>query len=77
MGFFVGSICCKLFILTILNYFKNRLKDNQPVILQNAQRYLVTEDEFLHWVKMIPDWSCEMNIPGKRLHVKQIFKSLL
>ena len=32
------------------------------------------KDEFLHWVNMIPEFSCEMNVTGKRMKVKDIVK---
>ena len=37
-------------------------------------RYVVDKDEFLHWLNMIPPWSCELNIPGRRMKVREIVR---
>lgn len=58
---------------TIINYFKNKVKKNEPVEIRDEYRYIVSKDEFIYWIKMIPEWSCEMNIPGKRMKVQEIF----
>ena len=53
---------------TLLNY----LKSHQDAEIRNVWRYIVNREEFLYWVDLIPPWSCEMNIPGKRMKVKDI-----
>lgn len=55
---------------TLINYFKN----NKNYKVQDAYRYIIAKDEFLHWVNLIPEWSCEMNVPGRMLKVEQIIK---
>lgn len=35
-------------------------------------RYLVTMDEFQHWIGLIPDWNVEINVPGIRMRVIDI-----
>lgn len=57
---------------TIINFFRNKIKNNQPIEVRDEYRYVVELDEFLHWLKLIPTWSCEMNIPGRRMLVSQI-----
>ena len=57
---------------TLINYFKNCIKENKPFKVENTYRYIVDKDEFLYWIKLIPDWNCEMNIVGKRLKVQEI-----
>lgn len=57
---------------TIINFLRNKIKNNEPFEVQDVYRYVVDEDEFLYWVNMIPEWSAEMNIPGRRMKVKDI-----
>lgn len=57
---------------TIINFFRAQLKKGRPVKIQDTYRYVIDKDEFLHWVNLIPDWSCEMNVPGRRMKVKEI-----
>lgn len=53
---------------TLINY----LRANPDAEVRDEYRYVVDQDEFLYWVNLIPDWSSEMNIPGKRMKVKEI-----
>lgn len=53
---------------TLINY----LKDHPKAEIQNVYRYICDLDEFQYWVGMIPGWNCEINVPGKRLKVKEI-----
>lgn len=53
---------------TLINYLK--LHPRAPI--KDQWRYVVSKDEFLHWINLIPDWSCEINIPGQRMKVKDI-----
>lgn len=53
---------------TLINY----LKAHPEAEIQDTERYLVDKEEFLHWMKMIPKWNCEMNITGRRLTIKEI-----
>jgi nucleoside-diphosphate-sugar epimerase len=57
---------------TIINYFRDRVKNNEPIEVRDEYRYIVDKEEFLHWVSMIPDWNCEMNITGTRMSIKDI-----
>lgn len=53
---------------TLINY----LREHPLAPIKNVYRYILSKDEFLYWLNLIPDWSCEMNIPGERLKVKEI-----
>lgn len=53
---------------TLINFFKAH--PDAPI--RDEWRYVVDKEEFLHWVNLIPGFSCEMNIPGKRMKVKEI-----
>lgn len=55
---------------TLINY----LKAHKDAPIQDVYRYIVDKDEFLYWVKKIPEWPCEINIPGKRMKVIDIKK---
>lgn len=57
---------------TIINFFRTRLKKGLPIKVQDAYRYIIDKDEFLHWISLIPDWNCEMNITGRRMKVSEI-----
>lgn len=59
---------------TLINYFKEKLKRGEKLNIRNTYRYPVDKHEFLHWIDMIADWNCEMNITGQKLTVKQIVK---
>jgi|SRR3990167_1828864 len=53
---------------TLINYLKKHPKAE----IQDVYRYICDKDEFLHWIKLIPTFNCEINVPGKRLKVKEI-----
>jgi hypothetical protein len=59
---------------TLINTLKNKVANQEPVEIQDVYRYVVDEEEFLHWISLIPDFNCEINIPGRRMKVKEIFK---
>lgn len=54
---------------TLINY----LKAHPDAEIKDVYRYVVDEEEFLHWISLIPSWSCEMNCPGKLMKVKEIY----
>lgn len=53
---------------TLINY----LRAHPEAEIQDVYRYILSKEEFLHWVAMIPEWSCEINVPGRMLKVRQI-----
>ena len=57
---------------TIINFFRLRIKKGMPIKVQDTYRYIIDKDEFLHWINLIPNWSSEMNITGRRMKVKEI-----
>lgn len=58
---------------TLINYFRYRLATGEPVNIRDEYRYIVDKKEFLHWVNLIPEWNCEMNITGRRLKIQEIY----
>ena len=57
---------------TLINYLRNKKQNGEPLEIQDTCRYLIDKEEFKHWMDMIPSWNCEMNIPGRRMSIKQI-----
>ncbi len=62
---------------TLINYLRNRKKKGQKLQIKNVYRYMLNRKEFDHWIRLIPSWSCEMNIPGRRMKVSKIVKEYL
>lgn len=60
---------------TFINKYKNCMKEGKVFEVRDEYRYVVDKDEFLHWINLIPEWNCEMNIPGKRMKVADILKT--
>lgn len=62
---------------TLINYLTNRIKNDLPYEVKDVYRYLIDKEELNHWVQMIqPSFSSEMNIPGRRMKVKDIVKEI-
>lgn len=68
----LGNITWGINPHTIINFFRLRLKKGLPIKVQDTYRYVIDKDEFLYWIELIPNWNCEMNIPGRRMKVKDI-----
>lgn len=62
---------------TLINHLRAQLAASLPLDIQDTFRYVVCKDEFLHWLGMIPPWSCELNIPGRRMTVAEIVKEFV
>lgn len=54
---------------TLINY----LKAHPEAELKDEYRYIVDRSEFLHWIGLIPNFSCEMNVPGTIMKVQEIY----
>lgn len=61
---------------TILNFFRDKIRKGEEFEIRDVSRYLVDKEEFLYWVNLAPDWSCDMNIIGKTMKVKDIVEML-
>jgi hypothetical protein len=59
---------------TLINAIRNKIKNRESFEIQDVYRYIVEKDEFLYWMDMIPDFSCEMNITGRRMLVRDVVK---
>jgi len=42
--------------------------------IKDVYRYVVEKEEFLYWIGLIPDWNCEMNVPGSRMKIREVVK---
>lgn len=60
----------------LINFFRNKIKNNEPFDVWDAYRYVVDKEDFLYWVGLIPMWNCEMSISGKRMLVKDIVQEI-
>jgi hypothetical protein len=59
---------------TLINSLRLKKKNGETFEVRDEYKYIVDQDEFLYWIGLIPSWSCEMNIPGKRLTVQQVIE---
>ncbi len=59
---------------TIINYFRDKFYHHEKVEVIDAYRYIIEKEEFIHWINLIPDWNCEMNLTGKMLTIKQVIE---
>lgn len=57
---------------TLLNHLRARAAAGLALDIQDTYRYVIDKPEFLHWMGLIPAWPCEMNLPGRRMTVRQI-----
>ena len=53
---------------TLINY----LREHPEAEIRDEVRYVVGKEEFLHWIGMIPLWNCEINLPGRKMTIKEI-----
>jgi nucleoside-diphosphate-sugar epimerase len=61
----------------LINYLRRRHAVGLPLDILDVERYIVDLAEFQHWLKLIPDWNVEMNVPGRRLSVQQIVEEFV
>ena len=62
---------------TLINYLRNRKKKGQKLQIMDVYRYILNRKEFDYWISLIPPWSCEMNIPGRRMKMSKVVKEYL
>jgi nucleoside-diphosphate-sugar epimerase len=61
---------------TIINFFRNKIKNNEPIEIKDDYRYILSKKEFLHWLNLIPNFNCEINIPGEMIKVSEIVERI-
>ena len=57
---------------TIINFFKDKIKNDKPFVIQDVCRYVINEEEFICQIDMIPAQDCELSITGQRMKVSEI-----
>lgn len=62
---------------TLINFLRAKINAGEKFEIQDVYRYVVDKEEFLYWVSLIPEWSCEINIPGRRMKVREIVKEII
>ena len=60
----------------LVPFLKEKIKSGKPFKVFDEYRHLLTRDEFLYWMNLIPEWNCEINITGERLKVNEIVERL-
>ena len=59
---------------TFINYFKQKKLKGEPFEVWDTYRFVIEQEEFLDWINLIPEWNCEINMPGKRMKVSEIIE---
>lgn len=57
---------------TLINHFRLQKALGKKLNIQDTYRYIIDNDEFLHWMGLIPEWNAEMNLTGRKLSIQQI-----
>lgn len=73
----LGNITWGVNPSTLLNHLREQKRKGEPLDIQDVIRYVIDRKEFLHWVRLIPAWPCEMNVPGRRMTVAQIVEEFV
>jgi len=59
---------------TLINTIRSHVEKQEPLEIKDVYRYVVEKEEFLYWIGLIPDWNCEMNVPGSRMKIREVVK---
>lgn len=70
----MGNIMWGVNPYTLINFIRNQIRNREEIFIEDVYRYVIDKDEFLHWMNMIPEWNCEMNLPGKMMKVVDIVR---
>lgn len=60
----------------LIPFLKDKIEKGEDIDIQDVYRYPLDLEEFLYWIDLIPEWSCEMNITGRILKVKDIVQEI-
>ena len=62
---------------TILNVFKNQLKNDIEPVIHDTTRYVLSVKEFLYWISLIkPSIKNEMNVLGRKMKISEIVQEI-
>jgi hypothetical protein len=68
----IGNITWGINPNTLINFLRDKFQKGEPLEIRDEYRYVVERDEFLHWIGVIPDFNCEINVGTKRMKVQGI-----
>ena len=61
----------------ILNVFKKKIKNNEPIEIMDTFRYVLSLEEFLYWIDLIiVGRKNEMNILGRKMKISEIIEEI-
>jgi len=61
---------------TIINNLRAKIQGGEKLEIYNEYRYIISKEEFIHWISLIPDWSCEMTLIGRTLKVADLVREI-
>jgi hypothetical protein len=62
---------------TLVNFLKNKIINNEELVIQNVYRYINDKEDLSHWISMIPDsGKHEMNVTGRRVKVTDLVEEI-
>ncbi len=74
----LGNICWADNPNSFIKKFKEKLKRNSEIVIEEDYRYMLTQKEFLHWIEQIPSGqNYEMNITGKLMSMAEISEAII
>lgn len=73
----VGNILFGSNPRTLINHLRIRKAAGLPLEIQDAYRYVVDKGEFLHWLDIMPDDNCIVNIWGRKMTVREIIEEFV
>jgi hypothetical protein len=57
--------------------FKEKIKNNEHIEIKDTTRYVLSLEEFLYWIDLIPVGSKnEMNILGRKMKISEIVEEI-
>ena len=62
---------------TLINYFRRQKELGLPLEIRHEERFICDRKEFDYWVSRIPEHSCEINIPGRKMKIIDIVKEFV
>ena len=60
----------------LVNFLKKKIKNKESFEIRDVYRYILLKEEFQHWLRLIPEFNCEMNVTGIRMKVADIVNNI-
>ena len=62
---------------TLVNFFRNKVTNNEELVIQDVYRYINDKEDLTHWISMIPEiGKHEMNVTGRRIKVIDLIEEI-